>query len=372
LDFTAILHLEVKASKDSRVNLKFAQTVDLMTLEQRPLEPGSTKVLVTGGTGFLGAYILKELVAKGYQAKAIRRTQKTPFFIPAEMLAPVQWVDGDILDCVSVEEAMKGSDMVIHAAAKVSYSGGDQKQLYKTNIEGTSNVVNAALDQGIKKFVYVSSVAALGRSMDGATVSEGKQWDEITLDTHYARSKYHAEMEVWRGIAEGLDAVIVNPSTILGYGDWNQSSCAIFKNVYQEFPWYTNGVNGFVDVEDIAKIVVMMLKTAIHSERFILSGDTLSFRQLFDLIADGMKKKHPHWEATPAMAAVAWRLESIKSLFSSKRSVLTRESAKIATSKTYFDNSKILQYLPDFAFTPLAQTINRTCAAYLSQVQPSS
>lgn len=328
-------------------------------------------VLVTGGTGFLGAYIIKELVNKGHSVRAIRRGNTNPFFISPDITAKVEWIPGDILDPVGLEEAMEGTEAVIHAAAKVSFIGRERRQMLKTNIEGTANVVNAALEKNIKKLVYISSVAALGRSANGATVNEGRQWEETRLSTHYAVSKYHAEMEVWRGIGEGLNAVIVNPSTIIGYGDWNTSSCAIFKSTYHEFPWYTNGVNGFVDVEDVARAIVLLLESPISAERFVISGDNWSFRQLFDAIADGFSKKHPSREATPFLGALAWRLEKLKSGFTGKPALLTRETAKIAQSRTYFDSSKIKQYLPGFAFTPLQQTIRQACLAYLQNLQPA-
>jgi dihydroflavonol-4-reductase len=175
-------------------------------------------------------------------------------------------------------------------------------------------------------------------------------------------------MEVWRAIAEGLETVIINPSTVIGYGDWNLSSCSIFKSVYAEFAWYTNGVNGFVDVEDIAKAVVILLESGISGERFVLSGENWSFRQLFDAIADGFHKKHPYREATPNLGEIAWRMEKIKSIFTGRTSLLTKESARIAQTKTYFDNNKIKKYLPLFSFTPLEQTVRQACARYLQNV----
>ncbi|HTS45559.1 MAG TPA: NAD-dependent epimerase/dehydratase family protein [Puia sp.] len=328
------------------------------------------KVLVTGGTGFLGAYIIKELLDKNHQVRAIKRNSPLPFFIPETVLNKVEWVTGDILDAVSLEEAMDGVDAVIHAAAKVSFIARERRQMYKTNIEGTANVVNASLEKKIKKLVHVSSVAALGRRQDGGTVDEGKPWEEVSLSTHYAITKYRAEMEVWRAIAEGLNAVIINPSTILGYGDWNTTSCALFKSVYNEFPWYTNGINGFVDVEDTAKAAVLLLQSEITRERFVLSSDNWSFHQLFNKIAEEFEKKHPSREATPFLGSLAWRWEKIKSVFTGTPALLTKENVKVAQSKTYFDGSKITRYLPGFTFTPLNQTIEQVCRAYLQHIQP--
>ena len=328
-----------------------------------------SKILVTGGTGFLGAYIIKELVEKGYAVRAIRRSNKNPAFIPATVFEKVEWITGDILDVPGLEEAMEGVDAVIHAAAKVSLSGKERAALFSTNIDGTANVVNIALEKNVKRFIHVSSVAALGRTARREQVTEGKKWEDGRQNTNYAISKYHGEIEVWRGIGEGLPAVIVNPSTILGYGDWNNSSCAIFKNVFREFPWYTNGVNGFVDVADVARAVAALLENDITGERFILNGDNWTFRELFDCIAAGFGKRKPSREATIFLGGIAWRLERIKSIFSGKPSLLTKESARIAQSHTFFDNNKILRQLPGFRFTPLQQTVQLACEAYLERPQ---
>ena len=327
-------------------------------------------VLVTGGTGFVGAYIIKELLEKGHHVRAIRRTDQLPHFIPSSIFnhptnGSLEWVKGHLLDITAIEEAMEGVDCIIHSAAKVSFVSKEQKEMFQTNIEGTANMVNVALTKNIRRFLHVSSVAALGRTSNGETINEDKQWESTKINTNYAISKYYAEMEVWRGIGEGLEALIINPSTILGFGDWNNSSSAIFKNVYNGFPWYTNGINGFVDVEDVAKASILLLESTINNERFILNGDNWSFRQLFNAIADGFNKKHPLKEATPFLASVAWRMEKVKSLFTRKPSLLTKESAKIAQTKTYFDNTKILSALPGFSFTSLQDSINNACNKYL-------
>lgn len=329
-----------------------------------------TKILVTGGSGFIGAYIIKELVEKGYAVRAIRHSNNAPFFIPAHINEKVEWVPGDVLDVVSLHEAMDGVDAVIHAAAKVSFNDNDRSSLYKINIDGTANVVNMALENNVKRFVHISSVAAIGRTVTGETVNEEKKWQAGKMHTTYAISKYHAELHVWRGAAEGLDMVIVNPSTVLGYGDWNMSSCAIFKSVYKEFPWYTKGINGFVAVTDVAKATVLLMESNQSHERFIVNGDNWTFQQLFNTIADGFGKKHPHKEASPFIGKIAWRMEKLKSMMSGKKPLLTRQSARVAQSVTYFDNSKILKALPGFSFTPLEKAIQKNCELYLANLQP--
>jgi dihydroflavonol-4-reductase len=326
----------------------------------------STKVFITGGTGFLGAYIIQELVEKGYSVRALQRKNNQPSFIPKHILSKVEWVTGDILDVMSLADAMEGIDTVIHSAAKVSFLPKEKTQLYKINIEGTANVVNIALEKNIRRFVHVSSVAAIGRTAKEELVSEEKKWQQSKMNTYYAISKHYAELEVWRGMGEGLDVVVVNPTTILGYGDWNESSCAIFKSAFNEFPWYSTGINGFVSVEDVARATVLLMESNVSGERFIINGDNWSFQQLFNTIADGLQKKRPHRLATPMLGSMAWRVEKLKALISGKKPLLTRQSALVAQSKTRFDNSKVLQRLPGFSFTPLAQAIQKSCEKYRS------
>jgi len=325
-------------------------------------------ILVTGGTGFLGAYIIKELVEKGHTVRAIRRSNNLPFFISPIIFDKVEWIEGDVLDINSLEEAMEGVDTVIHSAAVVSFIKKDRANMYKVNVEGTANVVNIALEKNVRRLIYISSVAALGRTVGGGHVDEDKKWEESKVNTHYAKSKYKGEVEVWRGFSEGLNGVIVNPSTILGYGDWNNSSCAIFKKVYEEFKWYTGGINGFVSVEDVAKVVVLFAENNNTEQRYIVNADNWTFQNLQNNIADGFNKKKPTKTATPFLMNIAWRLEKIKSLFSGKKPLITKESARVAVSKTYFENAKILKALPGFSFTPLEETIKRACKVYLGTI----
>jgi dihydroflavonol-4-reductase len=328
------------------------------------------KVLVTGGTGFLGAYIIRRLVDQGYAVRAINRQNNIPFFLPTEVRDEVEWLRCDVRDPLGLDDAMTGVDAVIHAAGRISFSAKERRELWSINIEGTANVVNAALERNIRRFVYVSSVAALGRTGGSEEVTEEKSWAKSPYNTNYAISKFHGEMEVWRGIGEGLPAVIANPSTILGFGDWNNTSCAIFRSVYNEFPWYTEGVNGFVDVLDTARAIVRLLESEINGERYILNGDNWSWRHLFETMAKEFGKKPPTREATPFLAGIAWRAEKVKSLLTGRSALLTRESARVAASKTFFNSAKILRLLPDFRFTPLEETIRTACQHYLRTAQP--
>jgi len=330
---------------------------------------GAENVLVTGGTGFIGSYIIKDLIEKGYRVRAIRRSKKLPFYISKEILDRVEWMDGDVLDFVSLNDAMQNIDAVVHSAAIVSFSKKERNKMYQANIDGTANVVNAALDNKVKRFLHISSVAALGRTTTEQTVSEQKKWEDNKNNTHYAITKHHSEIEVWRGFAEGLEGVVINPSTVLGFGDWHQSSCAIFKNAYREFSWYTKGVNGFVGVEDVAEAAVQLLFSNITQRKFIVNSDNWSFQHLFNTISDGFHKKRPNKEATKILGEIAWRIEKLKEITTGKKALLTKETAKVAHSKTSFDSSALLVALPGFRFTPLDIVIKKACEQYLDALQ---
>jgi len=337
-----------------------------MNLQNTPGDRG--KVLVTGGTGFLGSYIIKELIEKGYSVRAIRRNNNLPAYISNEILSRAEWIEGNVLDVVGLQDAMENVDIVIHSAGVVSFVKRDRKRMYQVNVEGTANVVNMALEKNVKKLIHISSVAALGRKDNGTHVNEEKKWEENKMNTHYAKSKRNAELEVWRGISEGLNAVILNPSTVIGYGNWNIGSCAIFKNIYKEFPWYSPGINGFVDVEDVARLTIQLIGSNIDSERFIINGDTWSFKKLQDFIADSFGKKKPTKVAGPFLMGTAWRLERLKSIITRKDPLLTKESARVAQSQTYFENDKILKTFPGFSFTPLEISIKNACEKYMSAI----
>jgi len=326
-------------------------------------------VLVTGGTGFLGAYIIKSLVEKGLPVRALRRTSPLPFFIPKCIIQKVEWVEGDVLDVVSLQDAMEGIQGVIHSAAVVSFHAADRQLLHQINIEGTANVVNAAIDAGVQRFIHVSSVAALGRSNKSETINEARSWQPSQSHTHYAISKHGAELEVWRGFAEGLEGAIINPSTILGFGNWHGSSSAIFKNVYRGFPWYSEGINGFVGVEDVAEAAVQLLQSNIHGKRFIVNAENWRFQELFNSIADGFGVERPHRKATPFLGEIAWRAEALKGWLKGEKPLLTKQSARVAHSRTQFDNGALLKALPQFSYTPLQQVIEKACQQYMQAVK---
>ncbi|MBC7687207.1 MAG: NAD-dependent epimerase/dehydratase family protein [Aquabacterium sp.] len=314
-------------------------------------------ILVTGGAGLVGSQLIRSLLSAGCRVRAIFNKTPLPFFNEGQ----VEQYPCSILDVVGLEEVMQGVDEVYHCAAIVSYDPARKHELFTINVEGTINVVNAALNTGVKKLVHVSSVAALGRIKENVPVNENINWSEETSNSNYGRSKYLSELEVWRGIGEGLNAVIVNPVIILGDGDWNSGSSQIFKSMYNEFPWYTEGISGFVDVRDVAGAMIGLMQSNISSERFIISAENRSYHEIFDLIADGFGKKKPAKKVTPFIAAMVWRLEGLKKIFTGKSPLLTKETAAAAQASVTFDNKKLLQFLPGFKYRSIEETIEYTC-----------
>jgi dihydroflavonol-4-reductase len=326
------------------------------------------KILVTGGTGLLGSYVLRALIQQHKYITALYRGHFPVLLTPAE-IEKVNWVRGDILDITSLQDAMADSTHVYHCAGMVSFNPSRAEEMMKINAEGTANVVNISLECGIKKMVHVSSVSALGRKRNHVTVNEQVKWDEDANLSTYGSSKYQAELEVWRGISEGLDAVIVNPTIILGVGDWHKGSAAMFKNAYQEFPWYTEGTSGFVDAMDVAKIMIRLMDSDISADRFIISGENRSYKEVFTQMALAFGKKPPYKKATPFLSGIVWRWEKIKSLFSSADPLLTRETAETAQMHVSFDNSKILNNLSDFQFRTVDETIADYSREYLVKMK---
>ena len=314
------------------------------------------KILVTGSAGLVGKELVSQLLQQGNSVIALYH--QTPLDINHVNLQKVQC---DLLDVVTLEEAMKDIDYVYHCAGLVNFTSDNKKKLYKINVEATANVINASLHSGVKKLVHVSSVAALGRMRENVSIDENMQWTVETGGSVYGYTKYLGELEVWRGIAEGLNAVIVNPSIILGAGNWNDGSTAIFKKVLNGLNWYTEGITGFVDVRDVCKAMILLMKSDIESNRFILNAENSSFKEVLFQIADCFKINRPAKKANSKLSEIVWRLESIRCFFTRKEPLITKETAQAALAKVNFDNSKFINLFPDFKYYTLKETIENTC-----------
>jgi len=318
-------------------------------------------ILVTGGTGFLGSTLLQYLIDEGHSVIALKRsTSIIPD--PLKSSSLIQWVDAEITDYFALEDIIPKVDQVYHCAAKVSYQKEDAAEIMDTNVEGTKHIVNLCLEHQ-KRLLHVSSIAALGISKKGLPVTENDKWEFNPKISKYSLAKYESEMEVWRGVAEGLDAVIVNPSVIMGIGWSEKGSRAIFNMVNKGNKIYPLGSVGIVDVTDVAKIMILLMNSEISGERFILNAENISNQDLLTKISELMNKPAPHIKATSLMLSVAWRLAKLGALISGKKPALTKESARAANSKLQYDNSKIKETL-GYTFKTLDQTLREVCEAY--------
>ena len=317
------------------------------------------QIFVTGGTGFIGSYLLRYLVQQGHQhIKAIKRADSSMALV-ASIQDKIEWVEGDILDVPFLEEVMEGVTHVYHCAAVVSFEAKAAAQMKQVNIEGTANMVNIALHHQIEKMIYISSVAALGTSKPKEWQDEKTKWKEDKNNSNYGKSKYRAEMEVWRGIMEGLNAAIICPSLVLGSGFWNSGTGNIFRLYSNGFPFYAAGIGGLVDVRDVAKAAIQLMKSTIQEERFIVSGENLSYKDLFTQIAIAAGVKPPAYPVNNLLTGIGWRLEWLKSSLTNIPPTITKESARSAANQTYYSNQKSREVL-NLQYTPIAQTIRET------------
>ena len=322
-------------------------------------------VFVTGGSGLIGSYLLPALVAQGHQVRALYRGQ-VPVFANAEK---VEWVEGDILDIALLRKALQGVTYVFHCAGLVSYAPQDAELLQQVNVEGTANIVDACLEATQEiKLCHVSSIAAIGRSKEAESLNENSKWDAGEKQSAYAESKHYGEVEVWRGIAEGLQAVIVNPSVVLGPANWNRSSTRLFKYVYQQRPFYTPGSANFVDVRDVVEAMLRLTFSVVSGERFILNAGQLTYKEFFGEAAKSFGKKAPSFKVSPALAEVVWRLEHARAWLTGGRPLITKDTARVAAKSHLFNNQKVRE-ATGIAFRPLTESIAWTCQSLLQIAQ---
>src|SRR5699024_2062493 len=324
-------------------------------------------VLVTGGTGFLGAHLLDQLVQAGEQVRCLYRTK--PFkYVPQDIIKQIEWVQGDLLDTVSLDKAMQGVRQVYHCAGKVSFQPKDKEELKLVNVVGTANVVNCSLEHGIQKLIYVSSVAALGSAKDNEPVTEKCKWEVKKNNTVYGKSKHLAELEIWRGIAEGLPAIIVNPSTLIGPSlYWSEGSPSLFKNIAEGFAHYPIGLNGFADVRDTARLIRHLMRTNISEERFIINNENWTFKRLFLSIKDQFNLETKFIEINHFVSNILCQAAKVKALFTGTEPLITKEMAITSAEKVSYSNRKIAGLFPSFQWTSLEETIADTCHVFLEQ-----
>lgn len=333
-------------------------------------------ILVTGATGMVGSYLTYALVSRGRRVRAIKRSNSSIALLQnvfsylsedPDLLYPlIEWVDGDVLDMYSLEEAMEGVSEVYHCAGVVSFEPRNRKQMMLVNVEGTANVVNAAIHCQVKKLCHVSSIASLSRTEESEVIDENASWKTSKRNSVYALSKCGGEREVWRGIEEGLDAVIVNPAVIIGYAGNNGGSSQFFSTIDKCSWFYSNGVNGFVDVQDVVKCMIALMESNITGQRYVLSAEDLSYKDIFTMIAENLGKRKPFMRAGNHLLELVWRAEKVRSTLFGGSPMITKETVNTQKSQYYYSSKKIKEALA-FEFTPIKESIAFYSKFYLSK-----
>lgn len=318
-------------------------------------------LLITGANGLLGSYLVRLLHERKQPFIALKR--KDSNISSLQDLAHVRWADGDVTDYESLLDAFEGVTGIIHTAAIVSFNPRNAEKVFKVNSEGTQNVVNAALAKNVKRLLHVSSVAALGRQKDQTKIDETNKWIDSKLNSYYAQSKYKAELEVYRGQEEGLSTVIINPSVILGYSDWDKSSSQLFKYAWQEKPFYMEGSFNYVDVRDVASIALQLFDSTLERERFILNGGSIGFKDFFDTLAKNFNKKGPSIKVAKPFLKPLAAFESFRTRLTGTEPIITRETARLAGTHFHYNAEKIQKTL-DFKFQTFDATANWCCSRY--------
>ncbi|MCC6601106.1 MAG: SDR family oxidoreductase [Crocinitomicaceae bacterium] len=323
--------------------------------------------LVTGATGLLGTHVLIELLRRGECVRALHRSDSDldtvqrvfTFYGHSSLYAKIQWAAGDVLDISSLSEAMSDCHTVYHSAAVVSYHRKDRQTMYKVNVEGTANMVNMAMELGVERFCHVSSIAAIGRETPGVTLDENSPWVKSSFNTHYGTTKHLSEMEVWRGIQEGLNAVIINPGFIVGPGIETRSSTSIFQKIRKGLPAYTSGGTGYISAVDVAKSMVDLAGLRNTNERFIAVSENLSMREFFEVASESLGIPPPQREASQLLLHIARWADAIKELFTGEKALITKETVSNSSIRFFYDSEK-LKKATGIVFQPVREAIENT------------
>ena len=330
-------------------------------------------ILVTGGTGLIGSHLLYEITSNNHLVRAIKRSGSNTQNVlkifgyysenPEALFNKIQWVDSDLTDYFSLHTAFEDIERVYHCAGLVSFNRRKKNTLFNTNVTGTSNIVNLSLEKSIKKLCFVSSIASFGEYDGNIAVDETTRWKPDKKCSFYSLSKLKAEMEVWRGIAEGLDAVIINPSVVLGPGFWNNGVGHVFRMVSRGFRFYTHGSTGYIDVRDVAKIMVMLMESDISGEQFLLSSENLSFKEILTLISGSIDGKKPDIHVNRFLSGISWRISSLVSFITRREPILTRDNARISNKHSVYSGKKLQDRL-NYKYIDIRETVRFLAEKY--------
>ena len=300
------------------------------------------KVLLTGATGLVGSHIVRHLLSlSNYEILATKRNSSKTDLL-ADIQDQINWVECDITDVVQLATITKGIDIVIHAAALISFSPRDRKKLYEVNTSGTAHIVDCCLAQGVKKLIYISSVSAYGAARN-RLITEDDVWVDKPIKSAYGHSKYLAEREVWRGQAEGLDTVIIAPSIVLGAGFWDAEP-AIVQKVADGMKYYPSGTNGIVDARDIAEMIGKVLTSNISGQKFTCSGINIKLEDLINLISESLDARTNASRLKSWVFKIALFYAQLVELLRIK-SIIDSESLLISQQDFAYDNTKSIEML---------------------------
>jgi len=335
-------------------------------------------ILVTGGTGMVGAHLLYKLLSNKQAVRAIYRNEKKFTTVKRifsyygdnteTLFNKIEWVCANLNDIPALTETFVGVTHVYHCAAFVSFEPDKFYLLKKTNIEGTANIVNLCLANKVKKLCYVSSIAAIGSSKNNEFITEKTEWNSEKSNSVYAITKYGAEMEVWRGTQEGLDAVIVNPGIILGPGIWKYGSGNLFTKIYKGMPFYTRGITGYIDINDVINCMISLMQSNIKNERYILIAENLSFETFIKKTAVALHVKEPKKEAKPWQLNLFWRFDWLRHKLTGKRRIMSKHNAESAITEDFYSNEKIKKAI-DYKFKSITNSIETAAQYFLEDLK---
>ena len=330
-------------------------------------------ILVTGGTGLVGAHLLYHLIKNDENVRAIYRSEdkinntKEVFSFYTDdksLFSKIEWFKADITDVPSMIPAFKDVKKVYHSAALISFNPKDYLEMRRVNIHGTAIIVNLSIDAKVDKICFVGSIASVGDSLNGNVITEENEWNKEADNSGYSITKFGAEMEIWRASQEEVDVVIVNPGVILGSGFWNTGSGKLFSKVSKGLKFYTKGITGFVGVKDVVNSMILLMNSEVKNQRFILVSENKSFKEIFFSIADAFGKKRPTKKIKPWQTAIFWRVSWVFSQLTGKEPLLSKYSAKSAHSISKYSSEKIENSF-GFQFEKMNKVIKETTSNYI-------
>ena len=331
----------------------------------------SDTIAVTGATGLVGAHLIQRLISEGYNNVIALKRPKSRMDICRPFSDKVEWVTGDLDDVNILRHLADTSHTFIHCAAMISMDDADRNKMNHINVHGTANVVNACMEGNVERLIYVSSVAALGRPITDGLINEDSKWEVNSLTSAYARSKRNADLEVWRGEAEGLGVSTIRPSLILGSGYWEDGTGRMFKTCADGLPFYPAGGTGVVDVRDVVDLILALANADESGIDIIANGHNPSFIKLQTMICHHLDTKPPKYKLSKFLSEIGWRAEKAKSILTGKKSILTKSSVRRAMKHFYYDNSRSKERF-GFEYRPLEKTIAELVEKYMEFMQDGS